>query len=108
MAGKSIAYEDDLQDWLKTPENAAEYLTAIIEEDDLDALLLAIRDVAKAQGGMAAVAERAHIRRETLYKMLSEKANPAFKGVAGILHGMGLKLSVTPVKNTAESCCRRW
>lgn len=96
MASKTIPYEDDLQAWLQTPENAAEYLTAVIEEGDLDALLLAIRDVAKARGGMAAVADRAHIRRETLYKMLSEKANPGFKGVASILHGMGLKLSVTP------------
>jgi probable addiction module antidote protein len=95
MAGKSIPYEDDLQAWLQSPENAAEYLTAILEEDDLNALLLAIRDVAKAQGGMAAVAERAHIGREALYKMLSGKGNPAFKGVANILHGLGLKLSVT-------------
>lgn len=96
MAGKSVPYEEDLQTWLQSSENAAAYLTAIIEEDDLDALLLAIRDVAKARGGMAAVAERAHIRRETLYKMLSDKANPGFKGVASILQGMGLKLSVTP------------
>jgi probable addiction module antidote protein len=102
MVAKSIPYEEDLQAWLKNPENAAEYLTAIIEEDDLDALLLAIRDVAKAQGGMAAVAERAHIRRETLYKMLSDKANPGFKGVASILHGLGLKLSVTPERAVGE------
>lgn len=45
---------------------------------------------------MATVADRAHIRRETLDKMLSAKANPGFKGIAGILHGMGLKLSVAP------------
>jgi len=103
MVDKSIPYEQDLQEWLKAPENAAEYLTAIIDEDDLNALLLAIRDVAKAHGGMSAVAERAHIRRETLYKMLSDKANPAFKGVASILHGMGLKLSVTPEKDTVNA-----
>lgn len=103
MGEKSIPYNDDLQVWLQSLEHAAEYLTATIGEDDLDALLLAIRDVAKAQGGMAAVAERAHIRRETLYKMLSEKANPAFKGVASILHGMGLKLSVTPEKDTVRA-----
>lgn len=96
MASKTVPYEDDLQAWLQNPENAAEYLTAVIEEGDLDALLLAIRDVAKARGGMAVVADRAQIRRETLYKMLSDKANPGFKGVASILHGMGLKLSVTP------------
>jgi probable addiction module antidote protein len=101
MAGKSVPYEDDLQAWLQDPQNAAGYLAAILEDEDADALLLALRDVAKAQGGMAAVAERAHIRRETIYKMLSDKANPSFKGVASILHGMGLKLSVTPEQPAA-------
>ncbi|HAD04172.1 MAG: putative addiction module antidote protein [Desulfuromonadaceae bacterium GWC2_58_13] len=101
MAGKTVPYEDDLNEWLKSPENAAVYLAAILEEgEDLDALLLALRDVAKAQGGMAAVAERAHVRRETLYKMLAEKGNPSFKAIAGVLHGMGLKLSVTPERLT--------
>lgn len=97
MAGKSVPYEDDLYEWLQDPNNAAGYLTAILEEEDADTLLLALRDVAKAQGGMAAVAERAHIRRETIYKMLSDKANPAFKGIACILHGMGLELAVRPI-----------
>ncbi|MFA5517582.1 MAG: hypothetical protein WDA20_14990 [Desulfuromonadales bacterium] len=58
---KIIPYEEDLQDWLQTPEHAAEHLTAVLEEDDFDTLLLALRDVAKA-----AVAERAQIRRKTL------------------------------------------
>lgn len=97
MAGKTIPYEDDLYAWLQDPVNAAGYLTAVLEENDADAMLVALRDVAKAQGGMTAVAERAHIRRETLYKMLSQKANPAFKGVASLLHGMGLELAVRPV-----------
>jgi probable addiction module antidote protein len=103
MAGKSVSYADDLNEWLKTPEHAAEYLAALLEEgDDLDALLLALRDVAKAQGGMAAVAERANIRRETLYKMLAENGNPSFKAIAGVLHGMGLKLTISPERTAAN------
>jgi probable addiction module antidote protein len=97
MFAKSVLYEDDLKEWLQDPENAAGYLTAVLEENDPDALLIALRDVAKARGGMAAIAERTHIRRETLYKMLSDKANPAFKGVASILRGMGLELAVKPI-----------
>jgi probable addiction module antidote protein len=97
MSGKSVPYEDDLKVWLQDSANAAGYLTAVLEENDPDALLVALRDVAKAQGGMKAIAERSHIRRETLYKMLSDKANPAFKGVASILHGMGLELAVRPI-----------
>lgn len=97
MAGKSVSYEDDLNQWLQDPNNAAGYLTAVLEENDPDGLLVALRDVAKARGGMTAVAERSHIRRETLYKMLASNANPAFKGIASILHGMGLELAVRPI-----------
>lgn len=101
MSEKAIPYEDDLTAWLQDAENAAEYLNAAIEDGDKAVLLLALRDVAKARGGMAAVAEKAHLGRESLYKMLSRRGNPEFKSIASVLHGMGLKLSVTPEQATA-------
>lgn len=101
MSKKSIPYDDDLTAWLQDAENAAEYLNAAIEDGDKAVLLLALRDVAKARGGMAAVAEKAHLGRESLYKMLSKRGNPEFKSIASVLHGMGLKLSVTPERVTA-------
>ena len=57
MAGKSMPYEDDLHGWLQDPVNAAGYLAAVLEENDADTMLVALRDVAKAQGGMTAVAD---------------------------------------------------
>jgi len=96
MAGKSVPYEDDLFEWLQDPKNAAGYLTAVIEDGDREAFLLALRDVAKARGGMSAVAEKAHMGRESLYKMLSKRGNPEFKSIASVLHGMGLRLTVEP------------
>lgn len=42
-------YEKDLSEWLKDPDNAAEYLTASIEEGDKDAMLLALSRIAQAQ-----------------------------------------------------------
>lgn len=101
MAGKSVSYEDDLYEWLQNPNNAAGYLTAVIEEGDREAFLIALRDVAKARGGMTAVAEKAHLGRESLYKMLSKKGNPEFKSIASVLHGMGLRLTVEPEQVTA-------
>jgi len=68
-------YEKDLDELLKDPEFAAGYLTAAIDEDDRDALLLAMRRVAQAMGGMTAVAERAHIKRENLYRTLGSGSN---------------------------------
>ena len=93
---KSVPYEDDLYNWLQDAGNAAGYINAAIEDGDKAVLLLALRDVAKSRGGMAAVAEKAHLGRESLYKMLSKRGNPEFKSIASVLHGMGLRLTVEP------------
>ena len=61
------------------PDFANEYLAAALDEADEPggqaALLAALRHVAEAQG-MAAVAERAGIPRESLYRALEPKGNP--------------------------------
>jgi probable addiction module antidote protein len=91
-------YHTEHIEWLKDPENAAGYLNAVIEEGDKDALLLALRNIAEAEGGMAVVAEKAHLKRESLYRMLSTRGNPALSNLLSILHGMGLKMTIQPGK----------
>lgn len=86
-------YHDSLMKALKDPSEAAEYINAAIEEDDLDTLLLALRDVAEAQG-MSAISRRAKLNRVSLYRMLSRRGNPHFQSVVHLLHAAGLKLSV--------------
>lgn len=98
MARKTGDYHSEHIEWLKNPENAAGYLNAVIEEEDKDALLLALRNIAEAEGGMAAVAEKAHLKRESLYRMLSPRGNPALSNLFSILHGMGLKMTIQPDK----------
>jgi len=79
------------------PSFADEYLAAAIDEVNLEggreALLAALRHVAEAQG-MAAVAERAGIPRESLYRALSPNGNPTFKTLLAVLDAAGLKLGV--------------
>lgn len=89
-------YESDLQEWLKTPANAADYLNAVLEEGDKAAMLLALREVAHANGGMAAIAERSHVKRESLYQMLSKRGNPELTSLLNILRGMGLTITIQP------------
>jgi len=57
-------YQKDLIEALKDPREAAAYLNAALEEGDKDAFLLALRNIAEANGGMKAVAEKAHLNRE--------------------------------------------
>lgn len=90
----SAAYEDVLLEDLKDPAEAAAYLEAALEDADPSVFLLALRQVAQAQG-MANVARKAHVGRESLYKTLSENGNPELRTINRLLHAMGLRLSVT-------------
>ena len=75
-----------------------EYLAVALDEVDeqggYEALLAALRHVAEVQG-MAAVAERAGIPRESLYRALSPNGNPTMKTLFAVLEAAGLKLSVS-------------
>ena len=80
------------------PAFADDYLRAAMEQADQqggrEALLAALRQVAEAQG-MAQVAERAGIQRESLYRALSPKGNPTLKTLVAVLEAAGLRLAIT-------------
>jgi probable addiction module antidote protein len=62
----------------------------------------AIGIVARARG-MAEVAKRAELNRESLYKALGERGNPEFGTVMRILEALGLTLSVRPAQTKRAS-----
>ncbi len=103
MAKKMTTYQEDLVESLKDPREAAAYLNAVMEENDRALFLLALRNVAEAHGGMAAVSEKAKLNRESLYRMLSRKGNPEIKSIFTLLHSLGLKLTVEPARKTAKA-----
>lgn len=87
----------DVQDHLRTPEDCALYLEAVLEEagDDPAFIAKALGDVARARG-MAQTAREAGLSREGLYKALSADGNPSFATVLKVLGALGLRLHVTP------------
>ena len=91
---KPTSYQKDLIESLKDRDEAAAYLNAAIEEGDRAVFLLALRNVVEANGGMAAIAEKADLSRESLYRMLSRRGNPEIKSLLSLLRVMGLKLSI--------------
>ena len=95
---KSRSYQVELIEALRDPHEAEEYLNAALEEENAELFLLALRNVAEAQGGMAQLADKAHLNRESLYRMLSERGNPELKSLESLLHALGFRLSVTAVK----------
>jgi probable addiction module antidote protein len=98
MTRKTGDYQEYHLEWLKDPENAADYLNAAIEDGDQEVLLLALRNIAEAEGGMTKVAEKSQLKRESLYRMLSPHGNPALSNLFSILHGLGLKMIIQPEK----------
>ena len=70
----------------------AEYVTAVLETDDPDLLLLALGDVARARG-MAQVAKDAGLGRESLYKALAPGAKPRFDTVLKVARALGIRLT---------------
>jgi len=93
---KVTSYQEDLIEALKDPAEAAAYLNAAIEDGDREVFLLALRNVAQAHGGMTSVANKAHLNRESLYRMLSKKGNPEIKSIFTVLHAVGLRLTIQP------------
>ena len=84
----------DASDYLDNEETIAEYLTAALENPDQDAFLVAVRDVAKARG-IANVAAKAGLGRESLYKTLSPGAKPRFDTVRRLLTALDVKLDIS-------------
>jgi probable addiction module antidote protein len=95
---KSTAYQPDLIESLRDAGEAKEYLNATLEEDDPELFLLALRNVAEAQGGVGQLAEKAKLNRESLYKMLSERGNPELRSLDALLHALGFRLAVTATR----------
>ena len=101
MAAPSLPYEGWLIAQLTDPAEAAAYVETVIEEGDQAAIMLALRQVAQAQGGVAAIARKAKLTREATYKMLSKSGNPELRSLTAVLKATGLRIPVKPVEKQA-------
>lgn len=88
--GKLLAF--DATRYLTDDAAVAEYMTAVLETEDPNLLLLALGDVARARG-MAQVAKDTGLGRESLYKALAPGAKPRFDTVLKVAKAHGLRLS---------------
>ena len=99
---KSRPFEEYLIEKLKDFAYAQIYLETALEEhgkdQDSEAFLLALRDVAEAQGGLGKLAEETGLNRAGVYKALSQRGNPRLDTMEKILRNLGFRLSIEPVK----------
>ena len=96
----TASYHDELIKSLKKPKESDLYLRIAMEEyhkdGDVEALLVALRNIAEAKGGMSQLAKRTHLNRQNLYHVLSEKGNPTLDTFEIILKGLGYRLAIQP------------
>lgn len=102
-----IPYHDwEVEKLRSDPELAVECLKLALESlnepDERGGSLLTLRSLAEAYGGLGAVAAKAGISRESLYRSLSPKGNPTLKTLVAVLNTMGLRLSVVPKPTLAR------
>ena len=96
----SISHDEAMvRELREDPGFAAEYLKAAMEDvEEPEVLLIALRRVAEARGGVAKVARAAGIERESLYRALSARGNPRWSTLVAVTRAMGLKLTVEPAR----------
>ncbi len=80
------------------PAYAVDLLNAILEDGEHGELLIALRQMTKAFGGVQHVAEKANLNPTQLYRTLSAEGNPELRSLSAILKAMGLRLAVERVR----------
>lgn len=78
------------------PELARDMLNSILEDGDQGELLIVLRQMTKAFGGVQAVAEKANLNPTQLYRTLSPDGNPALSSFTAIIKAMGMKICLQP------------
>ena len=97
-------WDEFMQDKLaKNPEEILLYLDVSLEEyekdGDMEALLLAIKQIAEVKGGMTELAKNTGLSRQNLYKIFSHKISPRFENLVKILNALGYTFSIKKVVN---------
>jgi probable addiction module antidote protein len=91
-------WRDFIQDWIREPRQAAEYLNAAAEQGDGRAFLIALKDVIDVHGGVSRLARKTKLNRGNLYRMLSGRGFPRLDNLARVLKASGLRISIEPAK----------
>lgn len=89
--------EFDAAEYLDSEAAVAEYLTAVIAENDPSLLAAALGDIARARG-MSQIAEASGLTREALYKALRPNAQPRFETISRVCTALGVKLVAQPAQ----------
>jgi len=99
---KHVTFDDMMaESFRKDPAYAVYLLNDILKEGDPGELLIALRQMSKAFGGVGEIAKQAQLNGSTLYRTLSKQGNPQVSTLSAVLRTMGLRLAVQPIQESA-------
>lgn len=88
---RSKKFHDLLIKRLKDPKEAAAYFEAILEEckeldeqESMELVLAALKDITDAQGGIAALVKKTKLKRQNITRSLSPIGNPKLSTIITI------------------------
>lgn len=91
-------YQEHLIQSLKNKKAALAYLQVSLDEYNEDhnkeIFMLALKNVAMAQGGLGHLSSETHLNREHLYRLLSGKGNPTLDTLTTILDALGMRIKL--------------
>ncbi len=87
----------DASKYLDNPEMIQEYLKITLEDGDTETLIVALGNIAKAQG-MSEVSKKANLNRQHLYRALSPNGSPQLKTIVKVLRAFNLRLTIEPLQ----------
>ncbi len=98
LVNKMRNYQDALIESLKDPEEAEAYLNASLEaymdDNDAQALMLALEHLARAKYSITELAEKAGVKRQHLYKIFDNESIPGFNVIFSIINSLGFTIEV--------------
>ncbi|MBN7760702.1 putative addiction module antidote protein [Nitratireductor aquibiodomus] len=90
----------DTADYLKTEEDIADYLEAVMEDGDPALIAAALGDVARARN-LSQLAREVGMSRQGLDKALSGEGNPTLATVMKVARALNIRLSFKPAQPAA-------
>lgn len=94
--------ESMVETFREDPKYALALLDDILSDGDQGELLVFLRQLTKAFGGMQKVAEEAGLNPTQLYRTLSQEGNPSLNSMIFLLKAMGLRLAIRPIESTGS------
>ena len=93
MARTVKTYRWDPATHINSEKDIAAYLDAAFEDGDPSVIAAVLGDIARSKG-MAKIAKKAGLGRESLYKALSKDGNPGFLTIVKVVQALGYKLKL--------------